>query len=519
MSRKYIAIFHANLNYAFLVPECYERVIRASYEVIIDGFTKHPGSKYIFEASGYTIEQMALLTPDVLEKLKVAIQSGQCEFMGAPYSHPIMANVPEEDGYWSCEFAMRTFEKYLGFRPESFWNPECTWMQYVPRAFRRAGVKYLALDFESYMNCNDKDYAWVERNAAHDMNWGGLVPGYDLDPSCKFLHRPFRDVVPGLHGFCRSDRLVNKYLSYFRGATTVDEFIENMLKWSGTEKEGATVIVADDAEYCGTTGYYFIKYKADYTQTFKIDPTAPEKLDKLIAAVMKVGEFITFKEACETIPPVEEPFYVEDRFAWHRTYSDAWANTPEARAWEPVLEAHRKEYKQQYQPVIEAPENRERFKALIEKFWFHMTNSANSDGRWPPPPRVTCDFNREWCLEEMRKTREALDEIKAAMAEANLRLPENGEYVAPPPNDWRYGYHFTDKNPEDVRKLNLYELHHAIYYANKMAECGLPDKTEEGKKLLIAVFDELDRRGRKGSRPAAISGKRIEKMWINSKKE
>jgi len=164
---KYAAIFHANLNYAFLIPQNYERVIRASYEVIIDTFAdKHPNAKYVFEASGYTIEQMAKVTPDVLEKLKAAISRGQCEFMGAPYSHPIMANVPEEDGRWSCEFAMQTFDKYLGMRPVSFWNPECTWMQYVPRAFRDAGVKNLTLDFEPYMICTDKDIPGSNATAA-----------------------------------------------------------------------------------------------------------------------------------------------------------------------------------------------------------------------------------------------------------------------------------------------------------------------------------------------------------------
>jgi len=89
----YVAIYHANLNYAFLIPENYERVIRASYETIIDGHARIPGAKYVFEASGYTIDQMAKLTPDVLAKLRDAIESGQCEFMGAPYSHPIMANI------------------------------------------------------------------------------------------------------------------------------------------------------------------------------------------------------------------------------------------------------------------------------------------------------------------------------------------------------------------------------------------------------------------------------------------
>jgi len=498
----YVAIFHANLNYAFLIPECYERVIRSSYEVIIDEFAKYPDAKYVFEASGYTIEQMAKLTPDVLQKLKIAIAEGRCEFMGAPYSHPIMANIPEEDGYWSCEFAQRVYEKYLGSRAESFWNPECTWMQYVPNAFKKAGVKYLTLDFESYMCCNDKDYAWTERNRTHDMNWGGHLPWYDLDPDCKFLHRPFKNIVPGLDGFCRSDRLVGKYLSYFRGNTTIDEYISNMIYWSGKKKNGATIIIADDAEYCGTTGYYFIKYKADYTKTFVTDPTAREKLNIMIKEILKVGPMITFKEACTKIEPVDEPFFVEDRFAWHRTFADAWANTPEARAWEPILQEMRAEYKTKYQPIIEAPDKREKFKNLIEEFWFHMTNSANSDGRWPPPPRVTCEFNRNWVLNEIKATKKTL--AKIAKAVKGLPLPKEKETVVPGEKDWRYGYNFTDKDPEDIRHLNLYELQHAVYYYHKMIDSDNPEKIEYGKTMLKKVFDEFDRRNMKGIRPASI---------------
>ncbi|NOU35632.1 MAG: hypothetical protein HOO88_02510 [Kiritimatiellaceae bacterium] len=502
---KYVAIFHANMNYAFLIPESYERVIRSSYEVIIDGFDKYPDAKYVFEASGYTIEQMAKITPDVLAKLKAAIARGQCEFMGAPYSHPIMANIPEEDGYWSCEFAQRIYEKYLGQRIESFWNPECTWMQYVPNAFARAGVKYLTLDFESYMTCSDKDYSWTERNRAKEMLWGGHLPWYNLDPNCKFLHRPFKNIVPGLDGFCRSDRLIGKYLSYFRGNTTVEEYVDNVKKWSGNGK-GATIIIADDAEYCGTTGYYFIKYKGDYSQTFLTDPDAPAKLDKLIPAVMKIGKLVTFKEACTEIEPVEEPFFVEDRFAWHRTYADAWANTPEAREWEPILQSMRKEYKEKYQPIVEAEENKEKFKEIVSRFWFHMTNSANSDGRWPPPPQATCEFNRDWCLNEIEETKKVLVEL--AKVTKGYTLPEPKEPVLPGQRDWRYGFHFTDKDPEDIKNLNNYELQHGIYYAHKMVDSDNAEKVEHGKKILKEIFDELDKRGQVGIRPGCITGQK-----------
>ena len=73
---KYITIFHANLNYAYLTPDRYEFVIRTAYEMTLDTMREEfPDTKFVFEASGYTLEQMALRTPDVLEKLKVCFRS------------------------------------------------------------------------------------------------------------------------------------------------------------------------------------------------------------------------------------------------------------------------------------------------------------------------------------------------------------------------------------------------------------------------------------------------------------
>ncbi len=498
--QKYVAIFHANLNYAFLTPDKYERTIRASYETILDTFAKHPDQKFVFETSGYTIDKMAELTPDVLEKLKTAMAEGRCEFMGAPYSHPIMANIPEEDGYWSVEHSQRTYEKHLGQRIESFWNPECTWMQHVPRAYRKAGAKYLSLDYESYMTCNDKEYGWVERNRTHDMNWGGHLPWYPVDPDNKFLHRPFRDIVPGLHGMCRSDRIIGKYVGYFLGRVPLDEFIGTIKEWSGSPDNGSTIVIADDAEYCGTTGYFFVKYFRDYSKSFQVDPDAGNKLDKLITAIKDFGELITFKEACE-MEPVEEPFFVEDRFAWHRTYADAWAGTPEAKAWDPILSDIRTDYKENVQPIAEGEKHGEKFQDLVAKFWFHMTNSSNSDGRWPPPPAETCPFNREWVLDEIATTRKILAQLKDAIK--GIPLPDIDVDPGEGP-DWDYGYYFTDKDVTNVKKLNNYEIQHAIYYAHKMVDSQDEEKKAEGKKLLIKIFDELDRRGMKGIRPGAI---------------
>jgi len=308
--------------------------------------------------------------------------------------------------------------------------------------------------------------------------------------------------VPGLHGFCRSDRLIGKMLQYLRGGTALDTVMDNIRYWTGKADVGALCVMADDAEYCGTAGYYYVKYESDYSRSFEIDPEAPKRLDAFLREILKLGETITFKEACESIEPVEEPFFVEDRFAWHRTYADAWGGTPEARAWEPVMNAMRKEYKEHCQPIVEDPANIDKFRELVERFWFHMTNSANSDGRWPPPPNVTCAFNRQWVQDEIDATQKVLAELREATQ--GYSLPEKPEVTVPGRGNPDYGYHFTDKDPEDLRNLNTYELQHAIYYAHKMVDCPKEPWHSRGTALLTAVFDELDRRGMEGVRPASI---------------
>jgi hypothetical protein len=335
---KYVMIFHANLNYAFLEPHKYEQVIRASYEVIIDTFREScPQARYVFEASGFTIDTIAAVCPDVLAKLKDAVSSGQCEFMGSPYGHPMLSNFPEEDGRWANEFSMRAYEKQLGFRPESGWNPECGWMQYVPRTFRDVGYKYLTLDFESYKISTDPAYAAVERHHDRTLHWGGNLPWYDLSADEPALHFPFANVVPGLGGFCRSDRLAGKAIGYFLGGATLEEFMTNLAAWRGTREDGGLIMVADDAEYCGTTAYFFVKHFSDYSKSFAVDPTARERCPFNIQWVqehlIRAEECITtIEQTCARQAASRAPCGTR-----HRMWSSPWAAAatlmPPRRRW------------------------------------------------------------------------------------------------------------------------------------------------------------------------------------------
>ncbi len=407
---KYITIFHANLNYAYLTPDRYEFVIRTAYEMTIDTMREaFPNTPYVFEASGYTIDEIAKRTPDVLEKLKAAIGAGQCEFMGSPYAHPMLPNFPEEDGLWSLKFSNATYEKHLGLSPTSFWNPECGWRSYVPRQVVAAGYQNLVADFEAYSVAKKPDgspqrpeiYAEERTDEKKFYNFGFK---YDLPGDEKALHFPFRQtqgVGDRLRTFLRSDRVCQFGVRYFMDMEgySLEEYMALIEKYSQQESgepEGALVVFADDAEYIGTNGWFRLKFQNRPDDVFEAVGTAREKLISLISACEKLGAFTTFEKACRQLPPLEETLYFDDDSAWHGAQASVWAETPMARLlrpWQDLVRAKLCETTASMEPE------------QAERAWFHLTNSYNSDGQWPPTlpdaPHIVHPFNYRYCFENL----------------------------------------------------------------------------------------------------------------------
>lgn len=389
---KYVSIFHANLNYAYLTPDNYEFVIRQAYEMTFDTMRERfPGVKYVFEASGYTLEMMQKYTPDVVAKLKAAIKAGECEFMGSPYAHPMLPNFPARDGWWTLEFSHRVYERILGFRPVSFWNPECGWRDYIPQLVRDAGYRYLTGNFESYSRCAQGPEGGpqrpeiYEKEATADKNFYNFDFNYDLPADDYALHYPFNHIQglepEELRVFMRSDRICQYAVRYFMGMQgySHDEYMATIDRYSRYREgmgEGAMVIFADDAEYIGTNGWFRLKYQNEPARVFEPVPDARDKLIALVEAVCRRGEFITFAEACRLTPNRQQVTWDNDA-AWHGASSSTWASTPMARLLRPWQELVREKLN-----VIESSLP----KSVAEKAWFHLTNSYNSDGQWPPNP-------------------------------------------------------------------------------------------------------------------------------------
>ncbi len=408
---KYVAIFHANLNYAYLTPDRYEFVIRNAYEMIIDTMQERfAGTPYVFEASGYTIEQMAMRTPDVLHKLKNAIDCGQCEFMGSPYAHPMLANFPKEDGLWSLRFALECYEKYLGVRPSSFWNPECGWHSHVAEQVIESGYENLLGDFEAFSHAHDPAGKPVrpqiyESNHTTKPAFYNFSFAYDLPGDESAIHFPFNRLygmkTDALRLFLRTDRVAQFGVRYFMGmhGYSLSKYIDLIDKYSAqplNQPEGALIIFADDAEYIGTNGWFRLKYQNEPDRVFEPTPESRQRLIDLIRACSQRGEFITFQHACRQLPVTAETLAFDDDSAWHGARASTWATTPMARLLRPWQEKVRARLKAKELSLT--PEQQRRA-------WFHLTNSYNSDGQWPPTlpeaPHIVHPYNYSYCFENL----------------------------------------------------------------------------------------------------------------------
>ncbi len=405
---QYIAVFHANLNYAYLVPERYEFVIRSSYELLLDTMkARFPDTQFVFEASGYTLEQIAEKTPDVLEKLKAAVSSGRCEFMGSPYAHPMLPNFPESDGLWTITFSNEVYQRLLGFQPKSFWNPECGWRSFLPRQVIAGGYRNLIADFEAYSRSVDPDGRPLrpeiyEKEKSNDTAFYRFGFAYDLPGTERALHFPFQHIAGTpegkLRAFLRTDRVAQFGVRFFMGMPgyTLDEYMALIEKYSAQpegEKEGALIVFADDAEYIGTNGWFRLKFRNQPDRVFERVPDARKKLIGLISRCKALGQFTTFDAACNDLPPLDEELMFDDDSAWHGAQASTWAKTPMARLLRP------------WQDTV-----RDKLNALGDKLddatgrraWFHLTNSYNSDGQWPPTlpeaSHIVHPFNYSYCF-------------------------------------------------------------------------------------------------------------------------
>lgn len=423
---KIIFMPHANIQYSQLAPEKRCWVMKNSYEKLFDLILDGP-YKIAFEASGKTIEEMARQAPEVLEKLKQLVAEKKVEPVSSPYIHIMLSNIPPEICLDSLRHALDVWEKYVGVRPETGWNPECGWASYVPELYQKAGFKTMVMDADSLLLSFDEIRKATGLNydiqGHSNKNHLFKIEDYIQDQPgfLKYITNPSK-TASGLQMIFRSDCMANPMLWFLMGATegmrkepvSLKEIQTMLAKWKERIGRSGSFIMpyAEDAEYIGTSAYFYVK-QFNQARFFEPEPQSVTRFGQLLDAAIEAGyELSTPREtiaaAGNDVFLNEHVFDIENGVAWHGGTAKAWANTDYSRLMDPVCLSI-------FHGITAVAQHLalDTLDADLDVAMKAVTSAYVSDSRWPPLPTSPGRFNVRESLEDMK---EANNAIRAAMS-------------------------------------------------------------------------------------------------------
>ncbi|MBN2712540.1 MAG: glycoside hydrolase family 57 [Planctomycetes bacterium] len=422
---------HGNLQYSQLAPDQRGWVIDKSYERLFD-LVRDKDWKVAFEASGFTVDTIAELRPAVMKKLKDLVQAGQIEPIASPYTHIMLSNIDPVIGLHSLRTGREAWERHTGVAPSVGWNPECSWASYIPEIYKEAGFEAMVMDGDSFFLSfpEIRKAAGLQYDVRGHSNKGKLchVEEYikDKPELLRFLTNP--SVAPnGLKLISRSDMMANPMLWYLMGATEgvreqpiqPEEIRDILTKWKDRIAQTGSFIMpfAEDAEYIGTTAYFYVK-QFGLAKFFEPHDESVGRFEEMLQMACDLGytlstpsEIIANSESILENPAVES---MENGIAWHGGTAKAWANTLYARVLDPVCNAvfsGLKAIADRLGIHVDDPADKE-----VQEILKRLTASYVSDARWPPDPTSPGRFN----------VQEALDDLFAANAGIEALMSARG---------------------------------------------------------------------------------------------
>lgn len=420
---------HANIQYSQLAPSRRAWVVKESYEKLFDLVASDDRYRIAFEASGETISFMGQETPATLAKLRTLIRENKIEPVGSPFTHLMISNIDPEICLVTLKHGLDAWEQHTGVRPTIGWNPECSWADYVPAIYKEAGFETLVMDADSFLlsfkEIREATKLAFDVQGHSNKNHLFRIEEFikDKPEYLKYLTNPSL-AKNALKMIFRSDMMSNFMLWFLMGATegyrekpvAIDDVKSVLATWKGRVAQTGTFIMpyAEDAEYIGTTAYFYVK-QFGQARFFEHEPQSLVRFKCLLDTALELGYELATPASvlagANTV--IENPFVekIENGVAWHGGTAKAWANTQYARILDPVCRSLFDGIKTVCAYLKMSIESEDENLRLALK---RTISAYVSDSRWPPHPTSPGRFNVEESLADLFAANDAIKRFMEA---------------------------------------------------------------------------------------------------------
>jgi hypothetical protein len=332
-------MYHFNIQYVVGSEASMRRIVKQSFEPLVDFYLAHPGWGADFEMQGAMIEYMGENYPAVLEKFKQLVNSGQAELVTFHYGDQLLLAFPRHDQEWSLKINDKVLAKY---------------------GVKRSGVIFT-------------------QEAQFGEGFGpiGTEHGYDVAVMTTGTYNWFQDDDRFPYFFVNGiDVLTNK--------EAVEPGTGIKVKWH----------FVGDGELVATAGV-----SPYFPGLFRKNPAKLKLLEKQFQAaekdgykIAKVSEYVAALRQAGVKPGalkpmLDSPWRPEDGsgvFQWMGKYATPWEKDYGTRTWNWGVRT-----------ILVQAEREGVDNSVLEEAWRHMINAEVSDptGWYPFPVEVKFDYD------------------------------------------------------------------------------------------------------------------------------
>ena len=188
-------------NFSFVLDDAHERC----YGPFLRVLHRYPAFNFAIHISGWLLDYMLEHYPDDMALLKEMVKRGQAELVGAGFTEPVLAVIPEVDRLGQLQRMSDMLEQALGQRPKGAWLTERVWEATVVPSLADSGIGYSTVDDYHFL-CAGKEASVLDGYYTTEENGRQL----DLFPISEALRyrlpfSPAKEVVSYLESLAKEE--------------------------------------------------------------------------------------------------------------------------------------------------------------------------------------------------------------------------------------------------------------------------------------------------------------------------
>ncbi|HST56579.1 MAG TPA: hypothetical protein VLJ42_11905 [Solirubrobacteraceae bacterium] len=202
-----VCLFHLNLAFSSLEEHAHAEIVRRCYWPLVE-LAAAGDFPLAIEATGWTLQRIAALDPDWIERARVLLADKRLELIGSAHAQCAAPLLPAAVNAWNLRLGRELYAELLGVSPRIALVCEQVWSPGLVALYRDAGYEAVIVDWD---NAYRSHHDWPRERRHHPQRARGGGTSIPVVWSESLIFQKFQRYAHG-------ELSLERYLEHIRDA-------------------------------------------------------------------------------------------------------------------------------------------------------------------------------------------------------------------------------------------------------------------------------------------------------------